>query len=53
MLRRRGLSATVQLGLAKDGHGVLKAHAWSRCGELPVTGVDAAQGFTAVAVFSA
>jgi hypothetical protein len=52
MLRRRGLSATVQLGLAKDGHGVLKAHAWSRCGEVPVTGVDAAAGFTAVAAFS-
>jgi hypothetical protein len=53
MLRRRGLSATVRLGLAKDRHGVLKAHAWSRCGEMPVTGVDAAEGFTAVAAFSA
>jgi Transglutaminase-like superfamily len=52
MLRRRGLSATVQLGLAKDGHGVLRAHAWSRCGEVAVSGVDAAQGFTAVAAFS-
>jgi len=52
MLRRRSLSATVQLGVAKDGQGKLKAHAWSRCGEVPVTGADAADGFAAVAVFS-
>ena len=53
MLRRRGLPATVQLGLAKDGQGVLEAHAWTRCGKVPVTGVDAAKGFAAVAAFSA
>jgi len=53
MLRRRRLSATVQLGVARDAQGMLQAHAWSRCGALPVTGADAAAGFAAVAVFSA
>jgi hypothetical protein len=53
MLRRRRLSATVQLGVARDSQGMLRAHAWSRCGEVPVTGADAADGFAAVAVFSA
>jgi hypothetical protein len=54
MLRRRGLAATVHLGLAReDGSDDLKAHAWSRCGELPVTGVGASRGFVAVAAFAA
>jgi hypothetical protein len=52
MLRRRGLAATVHFGLLRDGRE-LKAHAWSRCGEMPVTGAAAANGFAAVAVFSA
>jgi hypothetical protein len=50
MLRRRGLAATVHFGLLRDGDE-LKAHAWSRCGEVPVTGVAASRGFAAVAVF--
>jgi hypothetical protein len=54
MLRRRGLAATVHLGLARqDGTGDLAAHAWSRCGEVPVTGVGAARGFVSVAAFAA
>jgi Transglutaminase-like superfamily len=54
MLRRRGLAATVHLGLAReDGSADLKAHAWSRCGELPVTGVPQARGFVPVAAFAA
>jgi hypothetical protein len=53
MLRRRGLAATVHLGLARGDTGDLKAHAWSVCGELPVTGVAAARGFVAVAAFVA
>jgi hypothetical protein len=54
MLRRRNLAATVHLGLAReDGSDDLKAHAWSRCGEVPVTGVAAAQGFVPVAAFAA
>jgi Transglutaminase-like superfamily len=54
MLRRRGLAAIVHLGLAReDGCDDLKAHAWSRCGELPVTGVAQARGFVQVATFAA
>jgi hypothetical protein len=54
MLRRRGLSATIHLGLAREsGAGALSAHAWSRCGEVPVTGVAEARGFVAVAAFAA
>jgi hypothetical protein len=52
MLRRRGLAASVQFGLMREvGTGELKAHAWSHCGEVPVTGVAAAHGFTPVAIF--
>jgi Transglutaminase-like superfamily len=51
MLRRRGLAATVHLGLLREG-SELKAHAWSRCGEIAVTGVAAAREFTPVAAFA-
>lgn len=54
MLRRRGLTASVHLGLAHEpGANPLKAHAWSRCGEAPVTGVAAAHGFVTIAAFTA
>jgi hypothetical protein len=54
ILRRRGLAATVHLGLAREvGANALKAHAWSCCGEVPVTGVEAAQGFVEVTAFKA
>src|SRR5437588_4105837 len=52
MLRRRDLAATVHLGLARED-GTLKAHAWSRCGEVPVTGVGIAHDFIPVAAFAA
>jgi hypothetical protein len=52
MLRRRGLAATVHFGLLREG-SELKAHAWSRCGEVPVTGEAAARDFAPVAVFAA
>ena len=53
MLRRRSLAATVHLGLAHhSGGAALAAHAWSRCGALPVTGVEEAHGFVAVAAFA-
>jgi hypothetical protein len=52
MLRRRGLAGSVHFGLHRDG-GELKAHAWSRCGELPVTGAGAARSFAVVAEFRA
>ena len=54
MLRRRDLAATVCLGLARDASGSgLEAHAWSRNGEVPVTGVAAARRFATVATFAA
>ena len=54
MLRRRGLDGTLYLGLARPAGGDgLAAHAWSRCGAVPVTGVAAAEGFVQVAVFAA
>jgi hypothetical protein len=51
MLRRRGLPATVQLGLIREGNE-LKAHAWSLSGDVPVTGVARAVGYAAVASFA-
>ena len=54
MMRRRGLAATVHLGVAREPPGDdLTAHAWSRCGDIPVTGEAAASDFTAVAAFAA
>ncbi len=54
MLRRRGLAATVHLGLMReDGSADLQAHAWSLSGTTPVTGVAAARGFTPIAAFAA
>ena len=53
MMRRRGLAGTARFGLARDQHGGLAAHAWTHCGELPVTGVAAARGYVAVAAFAA
>ena len=54
MLRRRGLAATVHLGLMRqDGAAGLQAHAWSLNGLIPVTGVAAARGFTPIASFAA
>jgi hypothetical protein len=54
MLRRRGLAATVHLGLMRqDGSAGLQSHAWSLSGTTPITGVVAARGFTPIAAFSA
>ncbi|MEA2904156.1 MAG: hypothetical protein QOI12_1543 [Alphaproteobacteria bacterium] len=53
MLRRRGLPATVRLGLARESAGGLKAHAWTCSGEVPVTGYACASDFVSVAAFSA
>jgi hypothetical protein len=54
MLRRRGLAASVHLGVARgESEFELKAHAWSRCGDIPVTGETAAATFAPVASFAA
>jgi hypothetical protein len=52
MLRRRNLSSTLYLGLAKDEQGELTAHAWLRCGELILTGGQHHEDFTAIAFFT-
>jgi hypothetical protein len=53
-LRRRGLAATVHLGVALEAPGAyLTAHVWSRCGDIPVSGEAVAADFTAVAAFAA
>lgn len=53
MLRRRGVAATVQLGVARDGTqaGRLVAHAWLRAGDVVLTGADGADRFTPVAAY--
>lgn len=38
MLARRGLLSTLYVGAAFSGRDALKAHAWLRCGDVPVTG---------------
>lgn len=54
MLRRRGLAASVHLGLArgKISANGLKAHAWCYCGEVPVTGDNIAPAFQQIASFT-
>lgn len=53
MLRHRGVPATVRLGLAREASlATLRAHAWSCCGETPVTGVELAQDFVPIASFT-
>ncbi len=54
MLKRRGISATLYLGVAKDEEKPekLTAHAWLRCGEMILTGAAGHRQFTVVATFS-
>jgi len=51
ILRRRGIGATIQLGVAVTGPGRegMTAHAWLRCGATAVTGEAGAPGFVPVA----
>lgn len=54
MLKRRGIAATLYLGVAKaDARPEqLAAHAWLRCGETIITGSAGHRQFTVVATFS-
>ena len=53
MLRRRGTACTLYLGLAKDAHDELAAHAWLRCGNRVLTGGRLSQRqYTVVSTFS-
>lgn len=50
MLRRRGLAVEVHFGVAKRA-GAVEAHAWSRCGEVLVSGGAESPAFAPIAVF--
>lgn len=52
MLRRKKISSTVYLGVAKDENKKLIAHAWLRCGKNIITGDHERYGFTIVAKFA-
>lgn len=52
MLRRRGLAVEVHFGVAKRA-GTIEAHAWSRCGEVTVSGGAESRHFAPIAVFRA
>lgn len=52
MLKKRKISSTVYLGVAKNKEKKLKAHAWLRCGSEIITGNNEREGFTVVAKFA-
>ena len=43
---------TVYMGVAKNKDGRMRAHAWTRCGDIYVTGAEGREQFTVTAVFS-
>ncbi len=53
MLRKRGISSTLYLGVANDegSEEKMKAHAWLMCGEIFVTGKEGFEGYTVVSTF--
>ena len=54
MLSRRGIGATLYLGVAKDGNDpeAMTAHAWLRCGDTILTGAGGAERFSVISSFS-
>lgn len=52
MLNRRNIETTLYLGIARDQHGEMHAHAWVRSGSLYVTGVENKDNFTIVNTFA-
>jgi hypothetical protein len=52
MLKRRGVTSTLYLGLAKDEEASLRAHAWLRCGNRILTGEREMAEFTIIASFA-
>ena len=51
MLKSKGISTTIYLGVRKEGNE-MKAHAWLRCGEYYVTGGAIRDQYTVVAKFA-
>jgi len=51
-LKRKGISSTLYIGVAKDGERKVVAHAWLRCGALIVTGKEEMHRFTPMVFYS-
>lgn len=51
LLRRRGISFTLRLGVARDKNGRLIAHAWLSRGDLMLTGEAQMPGYSTIACF--
>lgn len=52
MLKCRGISSTLYLGLTKDQDNEIKAHAWLRSGTVVLTGSRGKNKFTVVSTFT-
>ena len=52
MLKERGISTTLYLGVKKDSNNNMLAHAWTRCGKYYVTGGVNKDGYAVVAKFA-
>lgn len=51
MLRRRGISNSLYLGVRRDKEKALAAHAWLQCGDVIINGGDGREAFTVVGQF--
>jgi len=56
MLKKRGIPGVFYLGVMKDEKGEegvtqMKAHAWSQCGEVIITGAEGHEKFIVLSVF--
>jgi len=52
MISKRKIPYTIYFGIYKDTEKSMKAHAWTRCGKVFVTGEEEKDAFTTVAKFS-
>lgn len=52
LLKEKGISTTLYLGVRKDKNNNMLAHAWTRCGNYYVTGGANKDGYAVVAKFS-
>ncbi|MEA2048677.1 MAG: lasso peptide biosynthesis B2 protein [Campylobacterota bacterium] len=54
MLKKRAISGVFYLGVMKDeeSKAKMKAHAWSQCGDIIVTGAKGHESFTILSLFS-
>jgi hypothetical protein len=52
MLKSRNISTTIYLGVNKGKDNIMQAHAWSRVGEMIVTGGEVKDNFAQVSKFS-